>query len=319
MEFLIIALILLLSLQVYRVAARKYNIIDNPSKRSSHTVPVIRGGGIIFYLAVIIFFINSDFKFPYFFAGLTVIAVVSFIDDIYALSPKFRLPFQFIAVFLLLIDVGLLENPYIFLLIIPAVGFINIYNFMDGINGITVLYTTLALSSFLFLNCFENIIDDDFLIIPLVACIIFGFYNLRQKAKIFAGDIGSITTAMIFLFLLMLFMIKLSSPVIILMAGVYLVDAGLTILLRLSLKEKIYTPHRHHIYQKYVDLKGWNHIQVSLLYAFIQVIINTIVFFALKWSLNYQLLLVFASFFVLSLLYFFAFSFFKKRKQGDLI
>lgn len=315
MEFLIIALILLLSLQVYRVVARKYNIIDNPSKRSSHTVPVIRGGGIIFYLAVIIFFINSDFKFPYFFAGLTVIAVVSFIDDIYALSPKVRLPFQFIAVFLLLMEVGLLENPYILLLIIPAVGFINIYNFMDGINGITVLYTTLALSSFLFLNSLENIIDNDLLIIPLIACIFFGFYNLRQKAKIFAGDIGSITAAMIVLFLIMFFLIKLSSPVIILMAGVYIIDAGLTILLRLSLKEKIYTPHRHHIYQKYVDFKGWNHIQVSLLYAAIQLIVNTMVFFTLKWPLNYQLLVVFASFFVLSLLYFFAFSYFNKGNK----
>src|SRR5690606_7464458 len=203
---------------------------------------------------VTIFFIVSGFKFPYFFAGLTTIAIVSFIDDIYALSPKLRLPFQFIGVFLLLMEIGLLENPYMFLLIVPAVGFINIYNFMDGINGITVLYTALALSSFLFLNSFENIIDNDLLIIPLLACIFFGYYNLRQKAKIFAGDIGSITAAMIVLFLIIFFMTQLFSPVVILMAGVYMVDAGLTILLRLSLKEKIYTPHRHHIYHKFYDL-----------------------------------------------------------------
>lgn len=315
MEFLIIGLILFASLQLYRVAARKYNIIDNPSKRSSHTVPVIRGGGIIFYVAVIIFFIVSGFKFPYFFAGLTTIAIVSFIDDIYALSPKLRLPFQFIGVFLLLMEIGLLENPYMFLLIVPAVGFINIYNFMDGINGITVLYTALALSSFLFLNSFENIIDNDLLIIPLLACIFFGYYNLRQKAKIFAGDIGSITAAMIVLFLIIFFMTQLFSPVVILMAGVYMVDAGLTILLRLSLKEKIYTPHRHHIYQKFVDLKKWGHIQVSLLYAAIQVVINTIVFFSYKCPLNSQLLIIFVSFFVLCLLYFFAFSYFKRRNQ----
>lgn len=316
MEFLIIGLILFASLQLYRVAAQKYNIIDNPSKRSSHTVPVIRGGGIIFYVAIIIFFIVSGFKFPYFFTGLTIIAIVSFIDDIYALSPKLRLPFQFIGIFLLLMEIGLLENPYMFLLIVPAVGFINIYNFMDGINGITVLYTALALVSFLFLNnFFENIIDNDLFIILLIACGFFGFYNLRKRAKIFAGDIGSITAAMTVLFLDIFFIIKLSSPIIILMTGVYLVDAGLTILLRFSLKEKIYTPHRHHIYQKLVDIKGWNHIQVSLLYVAIQFFVNTIVFFSLKESLNNQLLIIFALLFVLSLLYLFAFSYFKKKNQ----
>ncbi|MCB0443971.1 MAG: UDP-GlcNAc--UDP-phosphate GlcNAc-1-phosphate transferase [Flavobacterium sp.] len=315
MEYLIIALILFVSLQIYRVLARRYKIIDNPSKRSSHSAPVIRGGGIIFYVAVIIFFILSGFKFPYFFLGLTSIAIVSFIDDIYALSPRLRLPFQFIGVVLLLMEIGLFENPYIFLAIIPAVGFINIYNFMDGINGITVLYTALALSFFLVLNSFENIIENDFLIIPLLACAFFSYYNLRKKAKIFAGDIGSITAAMIVLFLVLFFINKLFSPVIILTVGVYIVDAGLTILLRLSLKEKIYKPHRHHIYQKFVDLKKWSHIQVSLLFVAIQVILNLIVFLSYKSSNNNQLLIIFIAFFILSLLYFFSFLYFKKNQM----
>lgn len=315
MEYLIIVLTLFVSLQIYRVIARRHNIVDNPSERSSHSVPVIRGGGIIFYIAIIIFFIVSGFKFHYFFMGLSVIAIVSFIDDIYTLSPKIRLPFQFIGVFLLLLEAGLLENPYMFLAIIPAVGFINVYNFMDGINGITVLYTALALFSFLVLNRFENIVDNNILIIPLIACVFFSYYNLRQKAKIFAGDIGSISAAMIVLYLTIFFMTKLFSPVIILIVGVYLVDAGLTILLRLFLKEKIYMPHRHHIYQKLVDLKKWSHIQVSLLYTAIQLTINVIVLFSFKSSLNNQLLIIFISFFVLSLLYLFAFSFFKKRNQ----
>ena len=315
MEYAFIALVLFVSFQVYTYLAKKYNIIDNPSERSSHKVPIIRGGGIIFYVAATVFFVVSNFEFPYFFLGLTIIAIVSFLDDIYALSPKMRLPFQFIGVFLLLKEVGLFENPYMFLLIIPAVGFINIYNFMDGINGITVLYTGLALSSFLFINHFESVVDNDLLLITLLSCAIFGFYNLRQKAKVFAGDIGSITAAMIVLFLIGLFMEKLLSPVIILMAGVYLVDTGLTIMLRLSLKEKIYKPHRHHIYQKFVDLKKWNHIQVSILYAAIQLVLNVIVFFAYRGSLYNQVIILLVSFFGLCLLYFFAFSYFKIKTK----
>jgi UDP-N-acetylmuramyl pentapeptide phosphotransferase/UDP-N-acetylglucosamine-1-phosphate transferase len=279
---------------VYIRLAQKFNIVDNPNFRSSHTIPTIRGGGILFYVAVVLFFILSDFKYPYFFIGISSIALISFIDDIKTLSAKVRLPFQFFAIALVVYQIGLFDSSILIIisLLIVGVGFINLYNFMDGINGITGSYSLVVLSGFLALNYKENIVSENLIEFVMLSIIVFGYYNFRKKARIFAGDIGSISLAMVIFFLGLSLITTLNAPIIILMVVVYGVDSVLTILYRVYLKENIAQAHRHHMYQKLVDVKKWSHLQVSGMYAGIQLIVNFLVLTTYKMSVSKQLAIV---------------------------
>jgi len=95
-EFLNIVFLVIFFLAIvkgYIFLADKFNIVDNPTNRSSHTTPTMRGGGILFYISVVLFFVTSHYEYPYFMLGLSGIAVVSFIDDIKTLSAKIRFVF----------------------------------------------------------------------------------------------------------------------------------------------------------------------------------------------------------------------------------
>lgn len=294
MNYLLITILLIICAVVYIRLAQKFNIVDNPNFRSSHTIPTIRGGGILFYVAVVLFFILSDFKYPYFFIGISSIALISFIDDIKTLSAKVRLPFQFFAIALVVYQIGLFDSSILIIisLLIVGVGFINLYNFMDGINGITGSYSLVVLSGFLALNYKENIVSENLIEFVMLSIIVFGYYNFRKKARIFAGDIGSISLAMVIFFLGLSLITTLKAPIIILMVVVYGVDSVLTILYRVYLKENIAQAHRHHMYQKLVDVKKWSHLQVSGMYAGIQLIVNFLVLTTYKMSVSKQLAIV---------------------------
>jgi len=303
MNYLLITILLIICAVVYIKLAQKFNIVDNPNFRSSHTIPTIRGGGMLFYVAVVLFFILSDFKYPYFFVAISSIALVSFIDDIKTLSAKVRLPFQFFAIALVMYQTGLFDSSILLIisLLIIGVGFINLYNFMDGINGITGLYSLVVLSGFFVLNYKENIVNENLIEFVMVSIIVFGYYNFRKKARMFAGDIGSISLAMVIFFLGLNFITALKAPIIIIMVVVYGVDSVLTILYRIYLKENIAQPHRHHMYQKLVDVKKWSHLQVSGMYAGIQLIVNLLVLVTYKMSVAKQLAIV-AGFIILGVL-----------------
>lgn len=291
MDYFLITVILLIVAVIYIKLAEKFNIIDTPNNRSSHTKPTIRGGGILFYMAVLIFFVISNFQYPYFIVGVSVIAILSFIDDLVMLSPKIRLPFQFIAIFLLLLELNMQENPFwvVLLLLVIGVGFLNLFNFMDGINGITGLYGLTVLLSLLFINYKEHIVSNQFIGFIICSIVVFGYYNFRKKARFFAGDIGSITLAMVVLFLVLNFIVKLNAPILLVMVSVYGVDSVLTILYRIYLKEKITEGHRHHIYQKLVDNAHWSHLKVSGVYALVQLLLNILVIYTYQVAFSIQL------------------------------
>jgi UDP-N-acetylmuramyl pentapeptide phosphotransferase/UDP-N-acetylglucosamine-1-phosphate transferase len=246
---------------------------------------------MLFYVAVVLFFILSNFQYPYFFLAISSIALVSFIDDIKTLSAKIRLPFQFLAIALVVYQIGMFHQPWFMVGLVTIVGvaFINMYNFMDGINGITGLYSLVVLSGFLILNYNENIVTVNLIEFVLLSIIVFGYYNFRKKARMFAGDIGSISLAMVILFLGLKFIIVLNAPVIILMVAVYGVDSGITILYRLYLKEPVMEAHRHHIYQKLVDKAHWSHLKVSGVYVFVQLLINVVVIYSYQLVFTTQL------------------------------
>jgi UDP-N-acetylmuramyl pentapeptide phosphotransferase/UDP-N-acetylglucosamine-1-phosphate transferase len=274
--------------------AKKYAIIDKPNHRSSHTTPTIRGGGILFLVAVWIFFFMSGFEYPLFCLGVTLIGIVSYIDDLVTLSSKIRLPFQLVAVVLVLAQLEMLSfgiGLYIFV-VIGSVLFINIYNFMDGVNGITGLYSLTVLSGILLVNHNEQIINNDLIMYSLMSLLVFGFYNFRKNARFFAGDVGSISIAMVLLFCILFLIIALESPILLLLVVVYGVDSLITLLYRIFIKENILAPHRHHIYQKLVDTFKLSHLKVSLFYCLIQFVVNIVVYYNYKKEVKYQYLVV---------------------------
>ncbi len=293
MEFIIVTFILLILELLYFRIADKFNIIDKPNHRSSHTKVTLRGGGIIFPIAFVLYFVVSavyrkDSFSPEdywsFGLGLLALSTISFLDDILDLSSKLRLLFHFVAVTLLIYFLGLFTSASIWfipLVYVFVIGVLNAYNFMDGINGITGLYSLVALLSLLYVN--ENLINfvaHDFIIYPILGCLVFLFFNFRKKAKCFMGDVGSMGIAFWVVALIGLLMMKTGEIKWILFLAVYGVEVISTILERLKLKENIFEAHRRHLYQLLANEKKISHLKVSTLYAAIQFIINVVVIFS---------------------------------------
>ncbi|MGQ7945263.1 UDP-GlcNAc--UDP-phosphate GlcNAc-1-phosphate transferase [Flavobacterium sp. WC2509] len=258
---------------IYFKIADYFNIIDKPNSRSSHTAITLRGGGIIFPLAILTACLLGYVSWIVTLA-VFLVAIVSFIDDIKPISQLPRFICHAIAILLIFYDLGLFMQviwplPIVFILLI---GWVNVFNFMDGINGITVLYSFVAILSFSFLEINKESLP--LLITVGMSCCAFGIFNVRKKAKTFAGDIGSISMALF----LGYFMIKtiLDSGQIgyLLFLSVYGIDAVITIFTRIKKKENILEPHRSHLYQYLANELGYSHIKVSLLYAGIQLSIN---------------------------------------------
>jgi UDP-N-acetylmuramyl pentapeptide phosphotransferase/UDP-N-acetylglucosamine-1-phosphate transferase len=278
---------------IYFKIADHYNIIDKPNSRSSHSSITLRGGGIIFPIAIIIACLLGYFSWAIVIA-VVLVAVVSFIDDIKPLSQLPRFASHAIAIALVFYDLNLFYQaiwilPIIFILLI---GWVNAFNFMDGINGITVLYAFVAIVSFSFLPINHDSLP--LLITMGLSCCAFGIFNVRKKAKTFAGDVGSISMALF----LGYFMIKtiLDSGQIgyLLFLSVYGIDAIITIFTRIKKKENILEPHRSHLYQYLANELGYSHILVSFIYAGIQLIINAgIIYLEIKGDLSLPIVVSF--------------------------
>jgi len=274
-EYLGIGAGLLVFELAYLQIAKKLGIIDIPHHQSSHTGAIIRGGGIVFYVAYLLWFILSDYQYPMIFSGLTIMAVTSFADDVHSISPKVRLVLQFAAMMVMLYETHVfsLHLQQMLLLSIACVGAINIYNFMDGINGITGGYSMVVLLSLLYVNNFHlEFIDNDLLIYILMADAIFCLLNFRGQAKCFAGDVGSLSMGFVIIFLLLKLMFRAGHMHWIAFVAVYLVDGGLTILHRIMLKENLLKPHKKHAYQIMANELKMPHLKVSLIYMGLQAV-----------------------------------------------
>ena len=297
MEYFIIAIILLALELLYFKIASHYNIIDKPNHRSSHTKITLRGGGVIFPFAFVLYFVMSIIhrkewfvpeQFWSFGLGLFLLSTISFLDDILDLSSKLRLLFHFVAVTLLIYFLGLFTSApiwFIPLVYIFVIGVLNAYNFMDGINGITGVYSLVMLLTFYYINKYGvTFTDAHFIIYPILASLVFLFFNFRKKAKCFAGDVGSMSIAFWVLALLGLLMVKTEDFTYLLFIAVYGIEVISTILQRIKLKENIFEAHRHHLYQLLVNQMKWSHLLVSTMYGVIQLLIN---FSIIYWKLNF--------------------------------
>ncbi|MFD1601617.1 glycosyltransferase family 4 protein [Flavobacterium artemisiae] len=281
MEYVLLGFVLIILMLLYFKVADRFNIIDKPNLRSSHTEITLRGGGIIFWFASLIYFVQH-LQYNYlFFTGITLVSLVSFWDDIQSLSNKIRISIHFLAISLIFFDLGIFESLPIWQIItayILSIGLINAYNFMDGINGITGLYTLSVMGALLYVNAkIQLFVDASFIKYAMIASLVFLFFNYRKKAKCFAGDVGSIAIAFWIIYLVLKLILNTNSLIWLLFLAVYGADAVCTILHRLYLKQNIFEAHRLHLYQVLSNEYKMQHRLVSLYYAIVQAGISFLV------------------------------------------
>ncbi|WP_158960367.1 MraY family glycosyltransferase [Myroides fluvii] len=291
MEYILLVAILFIAELVYFKIADKYNIIDKPNERSSHTQITLRGGGVVFYFGALAFFIYSGFAYPYFFLGLTAITIISFLDDIFTLSNKIRLLIHLISVLLMFYQWDLFSLSWMWILpaLIGVIGTINAYNFMDGINGITAWYSMVVLALLALVNTDVHFVDENLIMFVMLGAAVFAFFNFRNKAKAFAGDVGSVCMAFIVVFLLGQLIITTGNFIYILFLVVYGIDTVWTIVRRLLKKENIFQAHRSHLYQYLSNEAGINKLYVAFAYGVIQYLIGTSVISLTQESTTVQI------------------------------
>ena len=239
MYYIIILVLLFVAELFYFRVADKFNIIDKPNERSSHSRITLRGGGIIFYFGALAYFLSNHWEYPWF-----MLALMFYQWGLFSLSWW-----------------------WIIIALIICTGIINAYNFMDGINGITGGYSLVILGALAYINSeITTFVEPALINTVLCSVLVFCFFNFRKKAKCFAGDVGSVSIAFILLFLIGRLIIKTEDFSWIILLSVYGVDSVLTIIHRLMLHENIGLPHRKHMYQLMANELKIPHVGVSLIY-----------------------------------------------------
>ena len=279
MIYLVFGTILLLAELMYFQIADRLNIIDKPNQRSSHKHITLRGGGIVFYIAVLLYSFWYNMPYPWFFAGATLISFISMLDDIRPVTNRLRLLFHFSGIVLMFTEWGMfsdLPGWYMVLALIICTGIINAFNFMDGINGITGGYSLVVLLTLIWLNeQFVSFMDPVFLNTMLLSLLVFNFFNFRRHARCFAGDVGAVSMAFVILFGLGKLIVLTGDLSYLVFMAVYGVDSVLTIVHRLILQENIFEAHRKHAYQIMANELKIPHVRVAGIYMVLQSLINT--------------------------------------------
>lgn len=264
--------VFLLELLYFKIAL-KYNIIDRPNHRSSHTVPTIRGGGIIFSVSIILSLILIHLENAYFLTGIFLISLISFIDDVKSVPNKVRILFHTISVALLFYQVHLFSSSilYVGVAFFLAIGIINAFNFMDGINGITGGYGLLTVITLSYINAWViHFLDDSYFIVVIVPLLVFNFFNFRTKAKCFAGDVGSVSLAFAIIYPLFMLVLKTNNINYWLILLFYGLDVLTTMIWRAIKKENIFEAHKKHFYQFLANQLRISHLQVAAIYVCVQ-------------------------------------------------
>lgn len=275
MEYVGIAVVLLAIEFAYLKIAKSLKIVDLPHHQSSHRGWVIRGGGIVFYVAFLLWSVMHGYRWGGGLLGLTILAGISFIDDVRSVSPIIRLICQFIAIIVMFDHSGLLKNSLhvIVVLAIACVGAINIYNFMDGINGMTGGHSLVVSSALLYVNKYMvHFAPESLLVYVTLSVVVFCFFNFRRRAKCFAGDVGSLSIGFILVYFVLIVALRGQSMSWIALLIVYLVDGGMTILHRILLRENLIKPHKKHAYQIMANELKMPHLVVSGIYMGLQAV-----------------------------------------------
>ena len=284
----IIALLLLIAELIYFKIADKCNIIDKPNQRSSHSRIVLRGGGIIFMIALWIWSIVFGFQYPWLLLGVTMAAGLSFVDDIHSLPDSLRLIVQLVSTLLILYEVDIIQWELWWLLpiaLFACVGATNIYNFMDGINGITGGYSLAMVIPLFLLNRKYAFMEESLLVVITLSLLVFCLFNYRTKAKCFAGDVGSIGIALLLVFSVCSLMQKTGDASWLLLFILYGVDGTMTMAHRVMLHEHLGEAHRKHAYQLMANELKMSHVVVSTIYMLLQLTISLVAVYLIPDSI----------------------------------
>ena len=304
---IIIAIILsIIITYLVRLFAIKKSIIDTPNERSSHSNPTPRGGGlaivIVWLSAISYLYLKNEIEDKLFYALLSVLplVIIGLLDDVFSLSPKLRILFQIITVGLGLYFLGGVttfnigfysaSNLYVLTLLffIGALWFINLYNFLDGIDAYaSVQAIFMALAIFLFTH-------NNILLFLIAAICGFLFWNW-PKAKIFMGDVGS-TTLGYTLYILGIYFNNIGEFNIInwlIISALFWFDATLTLLRRFKNKEKLSVAHKKHAYQRIVQF-GYSHQKTVLISIVINIFLLGLIYLSTLYSKYILLFLFFA-------------------------
>ena len=194
LTYWIVAVILVAVELVYFRIADRFNIIDKPNERSSHSTIVLRGGGIIFAISMIVWSVlmmvqgNDIVPYLLFLCGLVMVAGISFVDDIHSLPDSVRMGVQILAVLLMFWSIGLygVFESWLWMVVVAAialffcVGATNVINFMDGINGITAGYAFAMLLPLLLVNRVKGFVEESYLIVAIIGA---DCYSRKRKRE----------------------------------------------------------------------------------------------------------------------------------------
>lgn len=327
---LVCSLISTITVIIIRKFASKLKLIAIPNNRSSHKQPIPQGAGIGISLSVVvvgIYLANDQIIFSLNWLILCflllIITIIGLLDDIYTLSSKKRLLIQTVIIVLLIFlnlpaPVLILPGNIILdgwllmsLLIFAGIWWINLYNFMDGIDGLAGSQAIFMLTSGVILALLEgaSIFNSQiiWMIGAITALVVFINFNW-QPAKIFLGDSGSLFLGL-FIFSSAILTIKagwLNYPAWSILAAYFVCDATVTLIVRFFLGENIFQPHLKHLFQR-LAIRWGAHNKVTTL----TILINVIWLFPLALMTkyfsepNYQLLLVILAYVPIIALYLF--------------
>ena len=260
--------------KVYCILAQNTKLMDKPNERSLHATPTVRGGGVIFiglflcFLPLECYFTQSSFTSQLvLFFSVALLGLISFFDDLYTLSAKPRFIVHamvagLVAAFMRpeILDFGLffLTNKYIItmFLFFTMLWAINHFNFMDGLDGFCGSQALFLFVSYALLFSFNGAIFYQdlclMLILGLLGFLVFNF----PPAKLFMGDVGSATLGLISFTIAIIAQQKYQTPILywFILNSLFLFDATITLLRRVLNKEKWFSAHRKHAYQRLKQL-----------------------------------------------------------------
>jgi Fuc2NAc and GlcNAc transferase len=259
----------------------RLGFVDQPDHRSAHAVPVPRGGGIGI-LAVMVgcgLLLGTP---PLLLLAMAMVGLVSFADDRFCLPAWLRLGFHLLAAALVVGGSGEVAGLGLWaccfwVLFIAGTG--NIFNFMDGIDGMAGVSGLIA---YVLLGLFALAAQADSALVLLcfaVAAACLGFLPCNYpRARVFMGDVGSISLG--FLFAALVFMLHDNARSFLIMVSLLLpfyVDATLTLLSRATRRANLFTPHADHLYQRLVAAFRLPHAAVTMAYGGMQLIIGCVI------------------------------------------
>lgn len=253
--------------------ALRHNLLDLPGERRSHTMPTPRGGGIAIVIALLLagawWLPRAGEALPLLVStllGLLLVALVGLIDDHRPLSPWLRLAVHIVAAGVLALGVWQTSGLVLlgFVAFALALVLTNVWNFMDGIDGLAASQAALVAAAVVWTTAGLWHLFATALLAATLGFLPFNF----PKARVFLGDVGSGALGFTLASLLMGTIMQTPHAwgVWMLPLSAFLLDAGLTLLGRLRRGEAWWRPHRLHAYQRWARVCG-SHVPVTLGYA----------------------------------------------------